>query len=102
MQRRPILFAILTALACGLGTGPGCGGDDDPDDRAEAKTILPMDQVPPAVMAAAKKAEPRLTFYAAYRDKFQGQDCIELKGKDKAGKITEVEVSLDGKVLGTE
>ena len=79
----------------------GCGGDDD-DDRGEGKKPMPMDQVPAVVLKAAKAAAPDLTFYAAYRDQFNGQDSIELKGKTKNGKIKEIEVSPDGKLLGTE
>ena len=54
------------------------------------------------ILKAAKKAAPDLTFYAAYNDTFNGQKSIELKGKTKTGKIKEIEVSLDGKVLGEE
>ena len=61
-----------------------------------------MDQVPAAVLKTAKEAAPDLTFYAAYRDTFNGQASIELKGKTKNGKIKEIEVSPDGKLLGTE
>ena len=57
---------------------------------------------PPAVLKAAKEAEPDLTFFAAYKDTFKGQDSIELKGKTKSGKIKEVEVSPSGQVLGSE
>ena len=80
----------------------GCGDDDDDDEGVSGKTPLPMDQVPAAVLKAAKAAEPGLTFYAAYNDTFKGLPSIELKGKTKTGKIKEVEVSPDGKVLGTE
>lgn len=79
----------------------GCGGDAD-DDVGKVKTAIPMDQVPPLVLKAAKASAPDLTFYAAYKDTFNGQDCIELKGKMKSGKIREIEVSPDGKVLGSE
>ena len=79
----------------------GCGGDDD-DDRGEGKKPMPLDQVPAVVLKAAREAAPDLTFYAAYRDQFNGQDSIELKGKTKTGKIKEIEVSPDGKLLGTE
>jgi hypothetical protein len=94
MQR---MYAVTVALA----VVSGCGGDDD-DGPGFSKTPLAMDQVPAAVLKAAKTVAPDLTFYAAYKDKFQGQDSIELKGKTKSGKIKEIEVSLDGKVLGTE
>jgi hypothetical protein len=79
----------------------GCG-DSDGDDAGEGKKPMPMDQVPAVVLKAAKDAAPDLTFYAAYKDNFNGQDSIELKGKTKAGKIKEVEVSPEGKVLGIE
>lgn len=78
----------------------GCGERDD--DAGFAKKPMAMDQVPAVVLQAAKKAAPDLTFYAAYKDKFEGKDSIELKGKTKTGKIKEVEVSPDGTVLGTE
>jgi hypothetical protein len=79
----------------------GCGDNDD-DDVGKVKTPIPMDQVPPNVLKAAKEAAPDLTFFAAYKDTFQGQDSIELKGKNKLGKIKEIEVSPEGRVLGSE
>ena len=66
------------------------------------RTTVPMDQVPAVVLKAAKEAAPDLTFYAAYNDHFNGQASIELKGKTKNGKIKEIELSPDGKVLGFE
>jgi hypothetical protein len=80
----------------------GCGDRDGDDDAGEPKKPLPMDQVPAVVLKAAKEAAPDLTFYAAYKDKFNGQDSIELKGKTKSGKIQEIEVSPEGKFLGAE
>ena len=79
----------------------GCA-DGDADDAGPPKTAMAMDQVPAVVLKAAKASAPDLTFYAAYKDQFNGQDCIELKGKTKIGKIREIEVSLDGKVLAVE
>ena len=84
-----------------MATSFGCG-ENDPDDVAEIKTPMPMEQVPAVVLKAAKEAAPDLTFFAASKDKFNGQDSIELKGKTKNGKIKEIEISLDGKFLGTE
>ncbi len=92
------LWAALALAALALN---GCG-DDDGDDRASDKKPLPLDQVPAAVMDAAKKAHPELTFIGAARDKYQGQDSIELKGRTKDGRIQELEMSPDGKVLGVE
>ncbi len=64
-------------VACSM---VGCG---DNDDVGKVKTAIPMDQVPAIVLNAAKAAAPDLTFYAAYKDTFQGQDSIELKGNTK-------------------
>ncbi len=61
-----------------------------------------MDKVPAVVLDAAKLAVPGLTFYAAYKDQFNGQYSIELKGKTKNGKVVEVEMTPDGKFLGKE
>jgi hypothetical protein len=91
-------FAIVAISAAMI----GCAGEDEDDGPGESKKPMPLDQVPAAVMKTAKEAVPELTFYAAYKDKFNGQDSIELKGKTKSGKIVEVEVSPDGKLLGTE
>jgi hypothetical protein len=93
-MRRSFAAAVLA------GSILGCGGDAD--DAATPKTAIPFDQVPAHVLKAAQAAAPDLTFYAAYKDKYQGQDSIELKGKTKTGKISEVEVSPDGKYLGKE
>jgi hypothetical protein len=96
-QKSFVVAAILAGALCG-----GCGGDDDDGNVGKVKTAIPLDQVPPAVLKAAKEAAPELTFYAAYKDTFNGQESIELKGKTKSGKIKEIEVSPDGKVLGSE
>jgi hypothetical protein len=92
-MRRWFATAVLLGSIC------GCGGDAD--DVAEPKTPMPLDQVPTVVMKA-KAAAPDLTFYAAYKDKHEGQDCIELKGKTKTGKIKELEITPEGKVLATQ
>jgi hypothetical protein len=94
-MRRLCAIAVLAAVM-------GCGGDDDDDGPGFKKEPLPLEQVPAPVMKAAKDARPDLTFYAAYKDKFDGQDSIEFKGKTKEGKIVEVEISPEGKLLGTE
>ena len=92
MRRWQAISALVLALF-------GCA---DGDDAGPPKTPMAMDQVPAVVLKAAKAAAPDLTFYAAYKNQFNGQDSIELKGKTKNGKIREIEVSPDGKVLGIE
>ena len=91
-MKRCLLIAAL-AMA-------GCGGADDDDDVAHPKTPMAMDKVPPAVLAAAKKAAPELTFFSAARDTFKGRELIELKGKTKSGQVKELEFLPDGTVLG--
>ena len=94
-MRRLFVVAILLAAVCGC-------AENDGDDVAKVKTPLRLDQVPAVVLQAAKKAKPELTFFAAAKDKFNGQETIELKGRNKNGKITELEVSPEGKVLGVD
>jgi uncharacterized membrane protein YkoI len=61
-----------------------------------------MEQVPPKVMEAARKELPGYTFDTAYKMKIDGKDAYEVRGKDKRGKVREVEVSATGEVLGVE
>jgi len=45
---------------------------------------------------------PRLHFDTAYKMKIDGKDAFEVRGKDKKGKVREVEVSPTGEILGVE
>jgi hypothetical protein len=101
MGKPPLLVALIAAF---LALHPlGCSErDEDPDDVAEKKEPIPMDQVPPAVLATGKKQSPDLTFFAAAKDKYHGKDCIELRGKTKNGKIRELEIAPDGTYLGAD
>jgi hypothetical protein len=53
-------------------------------------------------MEVARKQLPGLTFDTAYKIKVQGKDSDEVRGKDKRGKIREVEVSATGEVIAIE
>jgi hypothetical protein len=77
-------------LAC------GCG------DEVQRMEAVPLDQLPPGSLEAAAKALPDVHFDEARRAKFNGQDAIEIRGKDKRGKIREVEVSTSGAILEIE
>ncbi len=74
----------------------GCENEPKSDD------IVPIEQVSPKVMEAARKELPGLTFDTAYKMKIDGKDAFEVRGKDKRGKVREVEVSAAGEVLGIE
>ena len=75
----------------------GCAG------RApESDPIVPVEQVPAKVMDAARKQLPGYTFDTVYKMKVDGKDAYEVRGKDKRGKIREVEVSATGEVIAIE
>jgi hypothetical protein len=71
-------------------------------DEAERPEPLPFDQVPAEVKAAAAKTLPNVKFDKAQKVKVNGQEVYEVRGKERGGKIREVEVSTSGKVLKTE
>jgi hypothetical protein len=91
-------WCFLTIL---MASAFGCG-ESDPDDVAEVKTMMPIEQVPAAVLKAAREAAPDLTFFAAYKGTYKGHDAIELKGKTKSGQVKELEMSPEGKLLARE
>ena len=88
-----IKTALLASL---LMTAWGCG-----EEIVRLETV-PLDQLPPGSMEAATKALPEVKFTEAHQAKFNGQDAFEIRGKDKRGKIREVEVSTAGQILEIE
>ena len=72
----------------------GCGGE-----AIEVKQPLPLDQVPPQILKVAQDRYPDLKFSAAWTEVEDGQSVYELKGQYKNGKMLEVEVTTDGKLL---
>ena len=85
-------FLGLALMGCVL----GCDNEPKSDD------VVPIETVPAKVMEAARKELPGLTFDTAYKMKIDGKDAYEVRGKDKRGKVREVEVSATGEVLGIE
>jgi hypothetical protein len=75
----------------------GCAGKPP-----EGPPIVPIEQVPANVMEVARKQLPGYTFETAYKMKIDGKDAYEVRGKDKRGKVREVEVSTTGEVLAIE
>jgi hypothetical protein len=91
MRKRTHLGAVLLLAAL------GCDRDE-----AEPAHSVPIDQVPPKLMEVARKELPGLKFDRAYKIEVNGKDAYEIRGKDSRGKIREVEVSQDGKVIEVE
>ena len=87
---RKSFFAALLILAT------GCKSEPKSDD------LVPIDQVPATVMESARKQLPGYTFDTAFKMKIDGKDAYEIRGKDKRGKVREVEVSATGEVLAIE
>ena len=90
MKRTSVLATILlTATA-------GCG------ESGEHEVAMPLDQVPPALRKVAEEKFPGVKFDSAYKETKDGKDIYELRGKTKDGKIRDVEVTADGKVLDVD
>jgi hypothetical protein len=64
--------------------------------------IVPIEEVPITVMDVARKQLPDFTFDTVYKMKVNGRDAYEVRGKDKRGKVREVEVTPDGEVIAIE
>jgi uncharacterized membrane protein YkoI len=89
MKNRLLCLALMAGLA-------GCESEPKSDD------IVPIEQVPANVMEVARKQLPGFTFDTVYKMKIDGKDAYEVRGKDKKGKVREVEVSATGEVLAIE
>lgn len=89
-MKKAILAAMLMLATV------GCENEPKSDD------VVPIDQVPANIMEVARKQLPGYTFDTAYKMKIDGKDAFEVRGKDKKGKVREVEVSATGEVLGVE
>jgi hypothetical protein len=83
----------MTILAGVMLIAAGCGevGEDD--------VPVPLDQVPASVVKIAEETLPGLKFDSAYKETKDGKEVFELRGKTKEGKIRDVEITADGKVI---
>ncbi len=91
-MRMRLLFAPLTARACGL----GCENEPKSDE------VIPIADVPAKIMDVAKKELPGYNFDTAFKMKIDGKDAYEVRGKNNKGKTREVEIATDGEVLRVE
>ena len=83
----------LNILAGALLVAAGCG------EKGENEVAMPIDQVPPSVVKIAEKTLPGVKFDSAYKETKDGKAVYELRGKTKEGKIRDLEVTADGRVL---
>jgi len=83
---------LMLIIGC-LMIAAGCG------EVGENDTPMPLDQVPPSIMKVARDKFPEVKFDSAYKETKDGKEVFEVRGKSKDGKIREVEVTADGKIL---
>jgi hypothetical protein len=83
---RPVRFILL---ACLIG---GCGS------QAREK-LVPLDAVPAAVLETARQKLPDVEFEQALK---RSDDRYEVRGKDKRGKVRNVNLTAAGEVLEIE
>lgn len=88
-QTKLALAALLTLFA-------GCA------EPPKSDPLVPIDQVPPNLMEIARKQLPGYTFDTVYKMTIDGKEAYEIRGKNKQGKIREVEISAAGEVLEIE
>ena len=84
---------LLSILAVVLLATPGCG------EKGENDVPTPLDKIPPEVMKVAAEKLPGVKFDSAYKETKDGKEVYELRAKTKDGKIRDVEVTSDGKVI---
>ena len=82
---------IVTAVVCLILAGCGAGEGE--------KTPVKLEDVPEPAMKTAREKLPGLAFHEAYRKK---DGTLEIRGKDKRGKVREVEVKPDGTFVDLE
>lgn len=82
----PLLAATALLLGCG-------------EPEAEREEVVPLDQLPPAAMKAAKEKLPEITFDTAWKTEEDGRMAFEVRGKTRDGKTRDVKVTADGEVL---
>jgi len=87
-------FVHALVLVC-LGLSiPGCGGV-----AGSSVTVLTLDDVPPELLAAARKKLPGVAFDTVWR---KASGTYEIRGKQKNGKIREVDIEPDGTITEVE
>ena len=92
------IVKFVCPFAVGLCLTLGCAARE----TVEQPELLRLEQVPNNVMQAAREKLPDVRFDSAWKAREHGQEVYEVRGKTPDGKVYEVEVGLDGKVVGVE
>lgn len=85
---RKLALALMTLAVSGCSS-----------EMFEAKKPIPLDEVPESILKIAREQHPGYEFTSAFTEVEDGQPVYELMAKAKNGKIIEVEVTKDGKIL---
>ena len=81
------VVACVTATGCGQGARPA------------ATAPLKIEDLPPAFVETARKQLPGVKFDSAFR---KPDGTLEIRGREKGGKVREVEIGTDGTVVEIE
>ncbi len=93
--------AAALALSLAFLAAPGCENEGPPPASFSKIEIAAL---PAPILDAAKKALPGIDFKEAWKnfDKEHRLTSYEIRGRAANGKVREVRVGLDGKILETE
>jgi hypothetical protein len=83
------MLALILLVAIGCGT----------PSILQKKTSVPIDKVPEVVMKTVKEKQPDINFSTAAQ---RSDGVYEVQGKNKNGKVIEVEVKENGDFVGIE
>lgn len=86
-MRNPKFLAPLLLAAC-----IGCG-----ERTHEAEDAVPLDRIPGPALKAAQEELPGVKFESAWKE--DGEDAYEIRGKTSTGKVRDVKVTAQGKLL---
>ena len=84
-MRRAICSAVILLLV-------GC-------ENSSRDQAIPLEQVPAAMVKTAQEKLPQVKFEQAVR---RGDGSYEIRGRDKQGKVRDVEMNAAGQVTEVE
>lgn len=90
MPRQTFMIAMLLLVLVGCGDAPIPGS---------GITVMKLEDVPPELVKAAQEKLPGVTFDTAWR---KASGTYEIRGKQKNGKIREVDIEPNGTIVEVE